>query len=208
MKYRLVIFDSDGTLADTLPWMRTVFNDLATEHGFKSVEAGDYEKHRDLHGREMLRALGLPLWKLPFVVRDMRRRMAAHPGNFHLFPGLGEALRRLSAGGVKLAVVSSNSRANVERVLGPQHTALLTALSCDVSMFGKTARLRAVVRASGIPRSAAIYVGDEIRDAEAARRAGLAFGAVAWGQHSGPALRAQQPEEFFETVEDLVAKLS
>ena len=33
-KYRLVIFDSDGTLADTLPWMRSVFNEIADAHGF------------------------------------------------------------------------------------------------------------------------------------------------------------------------------
>ncbi|HYV30928.1 MAG TPA: HAD hydrolase-like protein, partial [Candidatus Binatia bacterium] len=68
MKYRLAIFDSDGTLADTLPWMRSVFNELAEEHGFRRVEPHDYERFRDLHGTALLRELGLPLWKLPRVV--------------------------------------------------------------------------------------------------------------------------------------------
>src|SRR5215204_6389252 len=87
-KHRLAIFDFDGTLADTLPWMRSVFNELAEEHGFRRVDAHDYEQFRDLHGSALLRALGLPFWKLPRVVNSMRRRMAGHLGQLFLFPGV------------------------------------------------------------------------------------------------------------------------
>src|SRR5262245_3361713 len=100
--------------------MRSIFNELAEAHGFRRVEPHEYERFRDLHGVALLRALGLPLWKVPRVVNDMRRRMAKHKGTFSLFPGIGEALHRLVAGGVQLAVVSSNSRENVERVLGAE----------------------------------------------------------------------------------------
>ena len=55
-----------------------------------------------------------------------------------LFPGMDEALRRLSDQGTLLAVVSSNSKANVLRVLGPQNAALIAYLHCGISMFGKT----------------------------------------------------------------------
>ena len=68
MKYRLIIFDSDGTLADTLPRMRSIFNELAEEHGFKRVEPSEYHRFRDLHGAALLRELGLPLWKMPRTV--------------------------------------------------------------------------------------------------------------------------------------------
>ena len=75
MKYRLAIFDSDGTLADTLPWMRSIFNELADEHGFRRVEERDVPRFRDIPASALLRELGLPLWKLPRVVQSMRRRM-------------------------------------------------------------------------------------------------------------------------------------
>jgi phosphoglycolate phosphatase len=91
MKYQLVIFDSDGTLADTLPWMRTVFNELALAHGFKQMDQEDHERMRDLHGMVLLRALELPLWKVPRVVSDLRARMAALAGSFIPFPGDGGA---------------------------------------------------------------------------------------------------------------------
>ena len=206
LKYHLAIFDSDGTLADTLPWMRSIFNELADEHGFRKVEPHEYDRFRDLHGTALLRALGLPLWKLPRVLGSMRRRMAAYTGSLSLFPGMSETLHRLATAGVQLAVVSSNSRENVERVLAGDRK-LITHFACGVSMFGKAAKLRQVLRLSGVQKQHAIFIGDEIRDAEAAHKVQIAFGAVTWGQHSLQALRAQSPTEVFATVREIAEKL-
>ena len=207
MKYHLAIFDFDGTLADTLPWMRSVFNELAEEHGFRRIEPPEYARFRDLHGSALLRALGLPFWKLPRVVSSMRRRMARHTGQLFLFAGISDVLHRLAAGGIQLAMVSSNSRENVERVLGTDNTQLMAHFACGVSMTGKAAKLRQVIRQSGISRPQAIYIGDEIRDGEAAHKAGVAFGAVTWGQHSEAALRLQNPVEIFSTIPEMADKL-
>jgi len=207
VKYRLAIFDSDGTLADTLPWMRSVFNDLAEEHGFRRVEPRDYERFRDLHGSALLRELGLPLWKLPRVVSSMRRRMSEHTGALSLFPGISDVLARLAASGIRLAIVSSNSRENVERVLGRDNARLIAHFACGVSMMGKAAKLRHVIRRSPVQGPQAIYIGDEIRDAEAAGKAGIAFGAVTWGQHSQEILGRQNPAEMFATVQEIADKL-
>ena len=125
LKYRLAMFDFDGTLADTLPWMRSIFNELADEHGFRRVEPHDYERFRHLHGVAMLRELDLPLWKVPRVANAVRKRMVAHTGKLSLFPGISEVLHRLAAAGIRLAIVSSNSRENVERVLGPANARLI-----------------------------------------------------------------------------------
>ena len=207
MSHRLVIFDSDGTLADTLPWMRSVFNELAEEHRFRKVAPEEFEAFRDLHGRELLRRLELPLWKLPVVIAAMRRRMAAYTGPLHLFPGMDGALRALAGADLKLAVVSSNSRANVARVIGPELLPLFLHLDCGASMFGKAAKLRKMVRRAGVSAAETIYLGDEVRDAEAARSAGVDFGAVAWGQHRIETLAAEKPAMVFHAVEELTAML-
>ncbi len=207
MRYRLAIFDSDGTLSDTLPWMRSVFNELAREHGIRPVPPEEYEAFRDVHGRELLRRLEVPLWKLPVLVAAMRRRMATYDGPLHPFPGMAEALRALYGAGLQLAVVSSNSRANVERVLGPELTPLFARFDCGASLFGKASKLRAMARRLGTPASEAIYIGDEVRDAEAAREAGMAFGAVTWGQQSRAVLLAEEPTLIFEGVRELPEKL-
>ncbi len=207
MPYRLVLFDSDGTLADTLPWMRSVFNDLAREHGLRAVAPEEFDTFRDLHGLELLRRLGIPLWKVPLLLAAMRRRMAAHDGPLRLFPGMDEALPALAKAGMKLGIVSSNSRANVARVVGLELLPLFFHLDCGASLFGKAAKLRAMARRAGVSPSDTIYLGDEIRDAHAAREAGMSYGAVAWGQHRIETLSAEQPALVFHTVAELVPKL-
>ena len=207
VQYRLVIFDSDGTLADTLLWMRSIFNELADQHGFRRVEPHEEQRFRNLEGRALLRELGLPLWKLPRVVAAMRKRMTAYNGALRPFPGVPAMLERLAAAGVQMAVVSSNSATNVQRILGPQSAKLIGHYLCGASMFGKPAKLRRALRLTSIPPEQSIYIGDEIRDAQAARDVGMPFGAVTWGQHDEQALRAHGPAEFFRSVDDIATKL-
>jgi phosphoglycolate phosphatase len=207
MKYRLVIFDSDGTLADTLPWMRSIFNELALEYGFRRVDQQDQQRLRNLEGRALLRELGLPLWKVPKVVGAMRRRMALSNTELRPFPGIPEMLQRLAQSGQILAVVSSNSAANVQRILGAESVRLIAHFLCGASMFGKAVKLRRVLRLTSVPPEAALYIGDEIRDGQAAGDAGITFGAVSWGQHDEPTLRSQSPAEFFHSVDDIAVKL-
>jgi len=201
------MFDSDGTLADTLPWMRSIFNELAEAHGFRRVEPHEYELFRNLHGAALLRELGLPLRKLPRVASDLRRRMTEHTEKLWLFPGISEVLHRLAAAGTHLAIVSSNSRENVERVLGGDNARLVAHFACGVSMFDKAAKLRQALRQCSVQPPQAIYIGDEIRDAQAAAKAGIAFGAVTWGLHRAETLCQQKPAEIFATVREIADKL-
>jgi phosphoglycolate phosphatase len=207
LNYRLAIFDFDGTLADTLPWMRSIFNELAEAHGFRRVESHEFERFRDLEGHALLRELGLPVWKLPRVLGDMRRRMAEHTGELRLFPGMGDVLHRLAKAKIQLAIVSSNSRENVERILGTDNARRVAHFGCGVSMFGKAAKLRQALRQCSVPPANAIYIGDEIRDAVAAAKAGMAFGAVTWGQHRRQILAEEKPAEIFITVGEIADKL-
>lgn len=203
VRYRLVIFDFDGTLADSLPWLHGVFGDLAREFGFRNPAAGELEALRRTPPREAMALLRVSRWKMPFIAARVRRRMAAELHAIRVFAGVDEVLERLAAAGIVLAVVSSNSRRNVERVLGPEVAARIAHWACGAALLGKAALFRRVLARSGIPAAQAICIGDEIRDAQAAREAGVAFGAVSWGYHALDALRGEAPAEVFEQVRDL-----
>jgi phosphoglycolate phosphatase len=201
------VFDFDGTLADSFGWFGQVFDRVADRHGFRRMDQTKVDALRGMDARQIMRHQGVSSWKVPFIVRDVRRMMAADIGSISLFPGVDAALSRLAAAGIALAVVTSNARGNVAAVLGPRLLAHFTYLECGVSMFGKAGKLRKVLRASGTPARDAILIGDEIRDAQAAAAAAVAFGAVSWGYTLPAALQAQNPREVFASVEDLPAKL-
>jgi phosphoglycolate phosphatase len=207
-KYKMVLFDSDGTLADTLPWASAAFNQLAERYGFKPVSAAEHEEIRHLSMQELLQRTEIPLWRLPALVTGMRKVMAEHVHEFSLFNGISSSLQQLSQSGVVLGIVSSNSAPTVRTILGPDITALIQHFACSASIFGKAPKLRAVLRASGIAAGDTIYIGDEVRDAEAAHKVGMAYGAVAWGYHDLKTLRAQSAAEYFLKPIEIGQKLT
>jgi phosphoglycolate phosphatase len=207
VRYDLAIFDFDGTLADSLPLLLEVFNEVADRFRFPRMERSELEALRRHPAHKILRLLGIPFWKVPIIAGHMRSLMARNIHRVLLFDGVGDVLRRLASRKVGLAVVSSNSPENIRRVLGPEVAALIEYYECGVSLFGKKSRFRRVLARSGVPRTAAICIGDEIRDLEAAQSAGIAFGAVSWGYNDAEVLRAHSPTELFETPADLADKL-
>ena len=206
MSYRLVLFDYDGTLADSFPWLLSVINQVASQYHLPRVEPNDYETLRRLDARQMIRSLGFSFWKIPLIARDMRKLAARDIQQIPLFAGVDRLLRGLSDQGVRLGIVSSNSSENIQQVLGPDIAGLIRDYECDVSVFGKAARLRKILRQSGVACKEVIFIGDEFRDLEAARKAGVAFGAVAWGYASIDALQARSPDEVFMSMDELLAK--
>jgi phosphoglycolate phosphatase len=208
MAYKLVIFDLDGTLADTFPWFLSVLNGVADRYRFKRIEKHEVERLRGYSARQIIRHLGVPAWKLPLIARHMRSLSARDIDGLKLFDSIDTMLRSLSKAGLVLAVVSSNSEENVRRLLGPELAELIGHYACGASLFGKAAKLTKVVKASRISSSEVICIGDEIRDHEAARGVGLAFGAVGWGFTSPEALRALKPEAMFSSPGRIVEVLA
>jgi phosphoglycolate phosphatase len=203
-KYRLVIFDFDGTLADTFPWFLGVMNELADRHRFRRIQEHEVEGLRSYGSRELMRHLRVAWWKLPLIQRDARRMKARDLHTISLFPGVDGTLRGLSEAGVRIAIVSSNAEANVRGVLGAENAARVRHFECGVSIFGKGASFRRVLKRFGVPPREALCVGDEIRDLEAAHAAGIPFGAVAWGYTAPAALAARGAEERFATMGEIV----
>lgn len=208
MKYDLVIFDFDGTLADTFGWFLRAVNAVADEFRFKRIEPDEVEQLRGRGARHMVRHLGIAPWKLPLIARRMRALAARDIDRLRLFDGAGAMLRRLAEHGCVLAVVSTNAADNVRRALGAENAALIDHFECGGSLFGKAALFRCVLKRTRIAPERAICIGDEIRDFEAARRVGIAFGAVSWGYTTAEALAALPPAELFTGMDQIGERLT
>lgn len=208
MKYKLAIFDFDGTLADSFPFFLATVNELADVHKFKRIDSAELDTLRRASAREMLAHVGLPLWKAPLVGRSFKQIMAGKIDQIPLFAGVDAMLRALSEHGVALSVATSNAYENVRHVLTPEIADLMVHPQCGTSLFGKSARLRNILRHTGVLPNEAIFIGDEIRDMDAARDAGVRFGAVTWGYTSADALVERSPAEVFASMEEIVAKIT
>jgi phosphoglycolate phosphatase len=199
MSRRLAIFDFDGTLADSFPWFCAELNTFARRHGFREIGAAEAEELRSKSTREILKTLNVPLWKVPAIARDMRAHKAK--ADIRLFGGVTDALKSLAARGVTLAMVSSDSEDGIRRTMGDETAGLFAHFNCGASLFGKAAKIRKTLKAANVLPRDAIYIGDETRDAEAARQAGTAFAAAFFGYASREALIACKPDTLLERPE-------
>lgn len=205
--YRLALFDFDGTLADSHDWFLGVFDQVADRYGYRRLVPGDRERLRALDTRAILRDLGLSMWKLPLIAQHLRELAARDIAKIRLFPGAATMLAELDAAGLQVAVVSSNSEENVRYVLGPA-ASHVGRFACGAGLFGKAARVRAVLRATSTDPRAAIVVGDEARDIAAALAARTSSAAVAWGYADPRFLRRLSPTLFFERMEEIAPALT
>lgn len=207
MPYSLVIFDLDGTLADSFPWFKRHLNAVAKRYRFRSVAEADIEMLRHASTREILDHLEVRWWKIPLIARHMRQLKTAHAASIPLFDGVETMLATLAASGIRLALVSSDTEANAREKLGAS-AALFSDFDCSASIFGKAQKFRRVVRRARVDPGQAIAIGDETRDIEAARLAGIAFGAVTWGYAARQALRDRKPDLVFEHMEEIAGALA
>ncbi|MCF7977516.1 MAG: HAD hydrolase-like protein [Chromatiaceae bacterium] len=202
-----VVFDFDGTLADSFPWFAAELNAVGRDWGFRQVAAEDASRLRHLSADAIFRELRVPRWKLPWIARDLRRRMARDIDQITLFEGIEPLLNRLAVSDLRVAIMSSNTARNIRTVLGPSLYAGIEAFECGAALNGKQQRLKRLSRRLRLPTAALIYIGDEVRDIEAARRAGAKAGAVTWGYNSESALRAKAPDQLFQQIAEIADQL-
>ena len=208
MKYDLAAFDFDGTLANTLPWFESILDEVADKYGFRKANAAERAELRYRNAHDILKILGVPLWKLPAIMAHVRQMMRDGAPHVQLFDGIADALTTLRATGLRMTVLSSNSTTNVQRVLGPQATQWFDDFECGTDMFGKSAKLKRLLARHGIAPQRCILIGDEMRDIDAARKAGVHVASVAWGYNHVDALREHKPDDVIMTVAELPAKLT
>jgi len=206
--YKLAIFDFDGTLADSFSWFLRVINDVADTYRFKRIKEEELPKLRGYDAHRMLEHVGVPMWKMLLLQGHLRKRMTRDIEDIALFPGIAELLEDLHSQGIVLAIVSSNSFNNVREVLGRRNASLVQHYACDAPILGKRIKLRKVLHESRILPSEAIFIGDEIRDLQAARAEGIAFGAVSWGVNSPESLVKYFPEEIFLSVSEIAERVT
>jgi phosphoglycolate phosphatase len=206
MKYRVVVWDFDGTLADTFGCTVRAYNRLAAAYGARPID--DPQAVRGLTLRAFLRAYNLSPLKLPSLIRHVLAGQKEEMATVPLFPNLAAVLEGVRRAGRRMSVLSSNAEGNIRACLGANGVeGLFDAVVGYRRLFGKGRAIRGFVNAQGVPAGDVVYVGDEVRDVEAARKAGVAVAAVTWGYQTRDLLAGHDPDHLVDSPEQLLALL-
>lgn len=202
-----VIFDFDGTIADSREVVLAQYNKMAPRLRVRPVQRSELEQLQRLPPKEALRAYGVAWWKLPLLVFAVRRGLREEVLRIAVCEGVRDVLDALSAKGVRCSVLSTNSTDNIERFAKHHRLPAFSAVRGGVSMFGKARALDRFVREQRLDKDRVVYVGDEVRDVEAASSIGVCCVAVSWGFSHRDALAAKRPWRLVDTASELASAI-
>lgn len=206
MRYELVLWDFDGTLADSWPLGLAIFNEVAAQRGLLPVV--DPDAAREMTAMQLMRKHGVSWWRLPGLATQMKNLARARIASVKIFPEIPRILRKLSHLGYRNGIVSSNNVETIQASLQQHHLTepFEFVLSCK-NLFGKGKRLRSLLKELRLQPDQVIYIGDEVRDIEAARQARIDVAAVTWGLNSASLLARYSPTYLIQQPADLLAVL-
>jgi len=198
------IFDFDGTIADSMEAIISIFNEYIRNEENPLTEK-EIANLRNMPSRKALRMAGVQWWQMPrLALRFKSEYMAMVPG-LKTFDGLKDALERISKRGDQMFIVSSNSKDAVEEFIRDnQLDTYFTKAYCGSSLFKKSKDIRRAIKDYKLKRTHTVYVGDETRDVKAARMARVKPASVTWGFNSAAILKKQKPKFMIHSPKELL----
>jgi pyrophosphatase PpaX len=207
-----VLFDMDGTLVDTVPFILA-----CVRHAFDGYGGGPTDS-------EWVAGIGTPL-KLqlasfarrpedvePLLARYRDYWRANHDRLTRCFPGALETVAALATAGHPMGIVTAKTESSARRTL--EHTGLLEhvgavvgADSCERCKPFPDPVLLALARLGAVPERA-VLLGDSVHDVAAARAAGVRALGAAWGAAPGEALAAEGAERVLADIRELPGALA
>ncbi|HEX6530305.1 MAG TPA: HAD-IA family hydrolase [Burkholderiales bacterium] len=197
MKYRLIVFDWDGTIIDSASTIAACMQDAARDLGVAvpPLERARHVIGLGLHDAMRIAVPEVPAQRYPEFVASYRKHFLARKDAMQLFDGMRSLLEELS-GTHALAVATGKSRAGLDRDLDFHKLKPLFASSrCadETNPKPHPAMLIELMDELGVDSQASLMIGDTSHDLEMARAASVDALAVTYGAHPEDGLRACQP---------------
>lgn len=194
MGAKAVIFDFDGTIADSHRTLLDIANGLADEFGYDEFSEAEILRLSNLSSQEIVLQSPIPVYKMPFLLHRIKREFNQRIVKLQPFLGIKEMVDSLQAEGFSLGIVTSNMQSNVLEFL-EQHqlSSYFDFVHSANNIFGKDKIITKLIKQYQFPLEQTFYVGDETRDIEAAKKSKIQVVAVTWGFNSAEVLAQYQP---------------
>ncbi|QGQ98536.1 HAD family hydrolase [Paenibacillus psychroresistens] len=201
---KYVIFDFDGTVADSKELAFDLLNELSDKYGFRKITRTEANALMLLSMKERLKSLHVPLVQLPFMVMELKKNYAKILPFIKPFKGIKEVLLSLKRQNIKTVVISSNSVENIKKFLVKHEMNSFETIHSQSNIFGKHRSIKALLSQQKIGLQEVIYIGDEHRDIEACKKAKIKIISVKWGLDPVALLRKANPDYMIDAPADIL----
>ena len=201
MKY--VIFDFDGTLADSNHLFMKAWNLYADQYHYDYVTEEDLVTSKNLTIHERAKKYRFPMHKLPIILPKVYRYFKEHIDEVQLFDDISEMLNSIQQTGYKIVIISSNAKENIELLLKQQQVHVVSQVLTSSRLFGKDTVIKKFMKQQKLTQDDVLYVGDEIRDIIACNKVGVPFVWVSWGLDGYELIEKENPSYVVHSPKEL-----
>jgi phosphoglycolate phosphatase len=204
-KFKLVIFDFDGTIADSFDICFDGVNEIFEERGWKKVPKIQKEKARELSAKDVLKYFKVSNYQIAFIARKLFRIIERDFHKVKIFPELKKTLRALKKQDFKIVILTSNIKRNVEPFLkGEEIKDLFDDYYYKSGIFSKDRIINKLVKKYKVKKRETILIGDEIRDIKASKKSRIKMIAVTWGFNNKKVLVKNNPNYIVDKPQEIL----
>lgn len=203
MKYKCVIFDFDGTLANTENVIFRVYNEIAKKYGYKEITHDyiDELKHQPIHN--IIKDLGVPYLKVFSLIKKGQKLMKEYHKSMDPYEeDLKETLKILKSKLSYMGIISSNSKKNINTFLKNEKIDTMDFIISS-PLFSKEIKINKLKKKLKLKDEDILYVGDEVRDIVSAKKANIDIASVTYGYNTKEYLSSEHPTYFIDDLKEL-----
>ncbi|NMB56666.1 HAD-IA family hydrolase [Candidatus Beckwithbacteria bacterium] len=203
MKKKLIIFDFDGTIADTLTVVKDIILDLKTEYHLEKLTEKDIEQFRNQEIWQIAQKLNIPIIKVPFFIFKIQKLLSRKIDQIKPFPHIPHLLQDLARQKYELGIISNNNQRNIKKFLQKEHIDFFHFIEESNFFLGKAKVLEKILQEKNLQKGEIIYIGDETRDIKACQSIGVQIIAVAWGYQKKAILTQHRPNYLASNAKEI-----
>ena len=193
MTKKCIIFDFDGTIADTEGPLRSIYRDIAKKKGWAPLDNLAYRKLFTATIWDAARWSRFRPWRLPTLIYESRLRLRDNADKIRLFSGIKKEIIDLKKAGCDIYVLSRNWQSTVQLVIDNNGLGDIVDALEKPGFFTKHKSVKKLMAIKQYDKDSTWMIGDEVRDLYAAKRAGVQSIAVTWGFQDEKTLKALLP---------------
>lgn len=204
---QLFIFDFDGTIADSVPAALRIIEELGKEYALPEVDPAIIPELKHKSVRELMQMSGLSWMEIPGFMKKARLRFRDMIEDVLPIPGMPELIRHLTKQNTRMGILTSNREDNVRDFLRKYELEVFEFVESSAALFGKSRKLRKIMKTTGLQPEDLVMIGDEVRDINASKKTRITSVAVTWGFNSVELLTKSSPDHLVESSTQLAELL-
>ncbi len=198
---KTILFDFDGTIADSLSVFVDVYNQLSDKYGYEKAESSKIFRDHSTF-QFITRVIKVPFYRLPLYYFEAKKVFKDRIDEAKPFEGIKSVLDDLSEE-YELGILTSNYEESVKDFVRRENIDDFSFIHSNVSVFGKHRAIKKVLKERDLNKDETIYIGDEIRDVKACKKIGVKVIAVSYGFDNEEILKKSEPDYLIDEVNRL-----